>query len=1172
MKIELTSRARRAAMTFIALLWVGAGPPSVRAATILWTNSAGGVWSAPQNWSPNQVPSGGDSAYLTNAGTYTVMLDVSPTIAGLLLGGENGEQHLVLSNRTLNVTNAGLVQKQGVFDFLGGTLAGQLAVANGAQMNLAGTAGKYLDGVLTNAGLLRWTNSGLFQLDEHVSRLVILPGGLFDIQSDQYLGHYGNAFITNAGTIRKSAGVATNRIDSPLHSSGRLETLAGGLRLAGGGTLAGPCDTGAGTAIELTAGVFTFTPDYQSSGPGFVGVPSGKLTLQGVLAGALGWSGGEVLGALTVATNGLLAVSGSATKYLDGVITNWGTIRWTGPGVFRLYDNPARVVNEPGGLFDIQTDQSFQTWGTALVTNAGTVRKSASGGLCDLDPPFHNTGRVEVQSGQLRFDGGGTLAGSCDAAANTILGLAGGVFTLTPGFQSSGAGFVGVTNAYLTLNGTLASALGWSSGEVFGALTVTTNGLLTLSGSAIKYLDGVITNLGTIRWTGPGIFRLYDSAARMVNQPGGLFDIQTDQSLQTYGTALITNAGTFRKSAGNGLCDVDPPFHNTGRVEAQTGTIRFDGSGTLAGVYEAGSGAVVNFSGGPFTLESAYASTGPGFVGVASGTPTITGTLNSVLGFTNGEVYGVITVTPAGLLDIGGTSTKYLGVSLTNSGTVRWGGAGALNLYGATTRFVNQPGGVFDIQTDRNLGHYSGALILNAGLIRKSAGTNLSLINGTPVINSGTVQALSGRLSFAGGFTNNGGGFAVRLNNSNEWGRLVFANALTLNGPFSVAVLPSYTPAVSNVFPVISFPSVTGSFTSYSGLDLGNGLTLTPRLDPTAFSLTVEGTLLPPTPNIVVTPLTLDFGNVAVGSSSNRSLALGNTGTATLIVNDLSAGGAFTFTAPPRPFNVATGAQQIVTVTFAPTVPGTNALVARISSNDPDEGAKGISLSGVGVPVTEPGLRADYRFQGNLQSSVGNPPALASLGGSFVAATVDGTTRTVFAFGPNGGALLQPGASVVPSNVFSIVLLAALDEVSGYRRLLGFETNAAEAGFYVHNGRLTHWPVMDGASRAVAGGAFAQIVLTRAADGWVRGYVNGNRQFEYADPTGSVGPGASGLLRFFRDDGAEASAGQVARLRIYDVALTSAQVAALDRLSTLGMRGPTPRIKGGEPGPPRSSK
>lgn len=192
---------------------------------------------------------------------------------------------------------------------------------------------------------------------------------------------------------------------------------------------------------------------------------------------------------------------------------------------------------------------------------------------------------------------------------------------------------------------------------------------------------------------------------------------------------------------------------------------------------------------------------------------------------------------------------------------------------------------------------------------------------------------------------------------------------------------------------------------------------------------------------------------------------------------------------------MAAGAQQSVTVTFAPASANTHFGILEIFNYDADEARLEVLLSGTATnppPAVEPGLRADYRFQSNLLSSVGNPPMLTNLGvNSFVTATVDGVPRTVLSFANNNGVMLQPGASVLPSNVYSLVILASLDKVDLYRRVLGFEALPNESGLHVHNGRLSYWPHLDGVSAPIAGGAFVQIALTRAASGLVRGYVNG---------------------------------------------------------------------------------
>ena len=85
------------------------------AASILWTNTAGGVWSAAANWSPHQVPSAADDVLITENGTYTVVLDGPATVASIILGADNGTQTLVMATTTLTA-GALTIRQNGIFD------------------------------------------------------------------------------------------------------------------------------------------------------------------------------------------------------------------------------------------------------------------------------------------------------------------------------------------------------------------------------------------------------------------------------------------------------------------------------------------------------------------------------------------------------------------------------------------------------------------------------------------------------------------------------------------------------------------------------------------------------------------------------------------------------------------------------------------------------------------------------------------------------------------------------------------------------------------------------------------------------------------------------------------------------------------------------------------------
>ncbi len=193
---------------------------------------------------------------------------------------------------------------------------------------------------------------------------------------------------------------------------------------------------------------------------------------------------------------------------------------------------------------------------------------------------------------------------------------------------------------------------------------------------------------------------------------------------------------------------------------------------------------------------------------------------------------------------------------------------------------------------------------------------------------------------------------------------------------------------------------------------------------------------------------------------------------------------------------------------------------------------------------------ADYQFQLNLNSSVGSPPALQDIGvGNFYTSdSVDSCARTVRQFPLHNGLHLQPTTGVIPTNIYTIVMLFRLDQTNGYRRLLDFKTGSPDVGLYVFNGRLYFYPSVAAPASTIAAGQYVQVVLTRDGTN-VAGYVNGVQQFNFADTANYGVLNSANDLRFFKDDGAtEESGGAVARIRLYAAAMTAGQVVLLDRV------------------------
>ena len=105
-------------------------------------------------------------------------------------------------------------------------------------------------------------------------------------------------------------------------------------------------------------------------------------------------------------------------------------------------------------------------------------------------------------------------------------------------------------------------------------------------------------------------------------------------------------------------------------------------------------------------------------------------------------------------------------------------------------------------------------------------------------------------------------------------------------------------------------------------------------------SVTVHGP-----PGSSVTPASLDFGLVQVGSTASQSLQVANTGTGNLVVASVAANDP-SLEVTPTNFTVAPGAAQTVTVTYAPGGPGTLSATITLNTNDPNTPVVTIPASG----------------------------------------------------------------------------------------------------------------------------------------------------------------------------------------------------------------------------------
>ena len=201
--------------------------------------------------------------------------------------------------------------------------------------------------------------------------------------------------------------------------------------------------------------------------------------------------------------------------------------------------------------------------------------------------------------------------------------------------------------------------------------------------------------------------------------------------------------------------------------------------------------------------------------------------------------------------------------------------------------------------------------------------------------------------------------------------------------------------------------------------------------------------------------------------------------------------------------------------------------------------------------------KTDYRLQGKLSTSVGTAPALQKIGprtNTFTTATVDGSSRRVLSF-PKGNGLKLDTAGLLSSNgIYTVVVLFELNNVSNFKRIVDFKNGTSDNGLYVQNGRLRLFPGSSTGATPIAANRYVQVVITRDLLGTVSGYVDGSLQFQFDDAASQDAViGGEDVLRFFKDNTSggttgEDSGGSVARIRLYDVALSANDVGTLDRL------------------------
>jgi hypothetical protein len=376
--------------TLVVAFWL-LGAFAATAADIIWTNTAGGNWSEPVNWSPNQLPYTNDHALVTAAGTYTVSMDSTGLVARLTVGGIQGTQTIALvAGGSLYLTDGGVIETNGAMELSGGVIgcSGELTV-NGRLDWCCSSAGSAAvlrnNGVMSVRSMVSWhfpsiANSGRLRFDAHAH----VGGGGWTLENRQ----------TGVIEVRHQGGIGTCAF---FCGSGYVVNH-GALRMAAGNA-------------GFTAALDNF---------GIVEIAGGSLGVEGYR---------QFSGATVLAAGRMNNFSDSDVRFLGGLLTGAGLI-WNPFAYNRIYNN-AHIAPDP--------------FGAGLEFNASFVQGPAGVLHLDIAGPLPGMGLPQV-----RVNGGVTLGGTVNLCLTNRFvpppGTLFGVMTFTTN-TASGAVFLGLDAA-----------------------------------------------------------------------------------------------------------------------------------------------------------------------------------------------------------------------------------------------------------------------------------------------------------------------------------------------------------------------------------------------------------------------------------------------------------------------------------------------------------------------------------------------------------------------------------------------------------------------------------------------------------------------------------------------------------------------------------------------------
>jgi hypothetical protein len=670
-----------------------------------WKSGTNGNWSTVTNWTDG-LPDTNKIAVIDADGDYTVTLNsISPTIAGLVIGGGNGSPKLGVNGQTLTLNGSAVVRSNAVLASTNNTINGPglltvagslllngvsfssnnnaLVIQSQALLDLTGGTDSTFERPTHNFGLMEWRGTGRV-FGKAGFTIYNRYGAQLNIRNDTSW-NYGT--LDNSGTVTKESGAGTTTVSALFRNNGRAFVKQGTLSLSSGGDHAGLFDVAASGSLSLN-GTHEFTAASAIVGAGRYS-SSSTVNMRGIFA---------IGGSNTVSGGTLKFWPGASVQFNTNVLTVAGTLDLSVGITQRIANLVVSGTVSGSDALEI-TNTLVMNYGDIAGTNSLTIATNATLTLASGEPSFNrkvnNYGAtVWSTSGRVFnygvFNNYGTFEILTDSSWNFGLFNNYGSITKRVGTNTTSFSSAPFYNNGLVQVQTGTLSLGSGSTNV-AQITVASNATLHLgSGTHLVTATGSIIGAGHFRFGG------------ITLSIAGTYDIGGSNYFN-YGTAQLLPGANVNFRNGD--------LRVGGTVQLNTGVPRFLKTLLLEG-------------------------------GVLSGADDLTVTNASLLSGADISGTGALTIPAGGHLDFV-SGEPSLSRSCQNFGTTRYLTTGRVFL---NNNNVFRNAGVLEIHSN-NGWHYG--VFINEGSIIRLAGTNVASFQSTTLTNRGLISVQTGQLQFS---------------------------------------------------------------------------------------------------------------------------------------------------------------------------------------------------------------------------------------------------------------------------------------------------------------------------------------------------------------------------------------------------------------------------------------